>query len=130
VFDDDEACYPTCEDVPEEEISRFNRSMFPPALNQARHNTACSGSLVLSCLIRATGWATPRWGGRLRCWLAAHLPLPQQWTCSAVQIYSLLVSLKVNGLIYIPPNRFRRFLVHKKNTEPAVLMVPLVLAGH
>ena len=42
---------------------------------------------VLSCLIRATGWANaPRWGGRLRCWLAAPLPLPQQWTCSAVQI--------------------------------------------
>ena len=44
-------------------------------------------ALVLSCLIRATGWANaPRWGGRLRCWLAAPLPLPQQWTCSAVQI--------------------------------------------
>jgi hypothetical protein len=29
-------------------------------------------------LIRATGWAgAPRWGGRLRCWLAAPLPLPQ-----------------------------------------------------
>jgi hypothetical protein len=44
--------------------------------------------LVLSCLIRATGWANaPRWGGRLRCWLATPLPLPQQWTsCSAVQI--------------------------------------------
>jgi hypothetical protein len=43
--------------------------------------------LVLSCLIRATGWANaPREGGRLRCWLAAPLPLPQQWTCSAVQI--------------------------------------------
>ena len=41
----------------------------------------------LVCLIRATGWANaPRWGGRLRCWLAAPLPLPQQWTCSAVQI--------------------------------------------
>jgi hypothetical protein len=46
-----------------------------------------AGSLVLSCLIRATGWANaPRWGGRLRCWLATPLPLPQQWTCSAVQI--------------------------------------------
>ena len=45
------------------------------------------GLLVLSLLIRATGWANaPRWGGRLRCWLAAPLPLPQQWTCSAVQI--------------------------------------------
>jgi hypothetical protein len=64
------------------------------------------GCLVLSCLIyieperlrawgevaawasiRATGWAdAPRWGGRLRCWLATPLPLPQQWTCSAVQI--------------------------------------------
>jgi hypothetical protein len=43
--------------------------------------------LVLSCLIRATGWAdAPRWGRRLRCWLATPLPLPQQWTCSAVQI--------------------------------------------
>jgi hypothetical protein len=35
VFDDDEACYPTYEDVPEEEISRFNRSMFPPAQQSA-----------------------------------------------------------------------------------------------
>jgi hypothetical protein len=44
------------------------------------------GCLVLSYLIRATGWAdAPRWGGRLRCWLAAPLPLPQQWTCRAVQ---------------------------------------------
>ena len=42
---------------------------------------------VLPCLTRATGWAdAPRWGGRLRCWLATPLPLPQQWTCSAVQI--------------------------------------------
>jgi hypothetical protein len=41
----------------------------------------------VSCLIRATGWVNaPRWGGRLRCWLATPLPLPQQWTCSVVQI--------------------------------------------
>jgi hypothetical protein len=47
----------------------------------------CVSCLVLSCLIRATGWAdAPRWGGRLRCWLAAPSPLPQPWTCSAVQI--------------------------------------------
>jgi hypothetical protein len=46
-----------------------------------------SGTSCLSCLIRATGWANaPRWGGRLRCWLVTPLPLPQQWTCSAVQI--------------------------------------------
>jgi hypothetical protein len=33
------------------------------------------GGLVLSCLIRATGWANaPRWGGRLRCWLAPPPP--------------------------------------------------------
>ena len=43
--------------------------------------------LVLSCLIHASCWANaPRWGGRLRCWLAAPLPLPQTWTCCAVQI--------------------------------------------
>jgi hypothetical protein len=43
--------------------------------------------LVLSCLIHASCWANaPRWGGRLRCWLAAPLPLPQTWTCRAVQI--------------------------------------------
>ena len=42
---------------------------------------------VLSCLIHASCWANaPRWGGRLRCWLAAPLPLPQTWTCCAVQI--------------------------------------------
>jgi hypothetical protein len=30
------------------------------------------------CLIHASCWANaPRWGGRLRCWLAAPLPLPQ-----------------------------------------------------
>ena len=41
----------------------------------------------LSCLIHASCWANaPRWGGRLRCWLAAPLPLPQTWTCCAVQI--------------------------------------------
>jgi hypothetical protein len=35
----------------------------------------------------AAGWANaPRWGGRLRCWLATPLPLPRTWTCSAVQI--------------------------------------------
>jgi hypothetical protein len=47
------------------------------------------GSCVLSCLIHASCWAgAPRWGGRLRCWLAAPLPLPQTWTrtCCAVQI--------------------------------------------
>ena len=41
----------------------------------------------MSCLIHASCWANaPRWGGRLRCWLAAPLPLPQTWTCCAVQI--------------------------------------------
>jgi hypothetical protein len=41
----------------------------------------------LSCLIQASCWENaPRWGGRLRCWLAAPLPLPQTWTCCAVQI--------------------------------------------
>jgi hypothetical protein len=59
--------------------------------------------LVLSCLIRATGWANaPRWGGRLRCWLAAPLPLPQQWTCSAVQIVTHAVS---NWGDFPPPRR-------------------------
>jgi hypothetical protein len=44
-------------------------------------------SLVLSCLTHASCWANaPRWGGRLRCWPAAPLPLPQTWTCCAVQI--------------------------------------------
>jgi hypothetical protein len=45
------------------------------------------GVLALSCLIHASCWANaPRWGGRLHCWLAAPPPLPQTWTCCAVQI--------------------------------------------
>jgi hypothetical protein len=41
-------------------------------------------SLCLALPYTATGWAdAPRWGGRLRCWPATPLPLPQQWTCSA-----------------------------------------------
>ena len=59
----------------------------PRARSEALRRAPGMCVLVLSCLIRATGWANaPRWGGRLRCWLAAPLPLPQQWTCSAVQI--------------------------------------------
>jgi hypothetical protein len=45
---------------------------------------------ALSCLVLhapLAGRTLPAgWGGRLRCWLATPLPLPQQWTCSAVQI--------------------------------------------
>jgi hypothetical protein len=55
--------------------------------------------LVLSCLIHASCWANaPRWGGRLRCWLAAPLPLPQTWTCSAVQIVT-----RVSLSLYLGP---------------------------
>jgi hypothetical protein len=55
----------------------------PPGFSRA-WVCAC---LVLPCLIHASCWAgAPRWGGRLRCWLASPLPLPQTWTCCAVQI--------------------------------------------
>ena len=73
---------------------RAARCVVAPGVPLERRESRCGFflflvcALVLSCLIRATGWANaPRWGGRLRCWLATPLPLPQQWTCSsAVQI--------------------------------------------
>jgi hypothetical protein len=66
---------------------------------QSRRTHGWPSGLVLSCLIRATGWANaPRWGGRLRCWLATPLPLPQQWTCSAMQI-----ATRVPLLLYLGP---------------------------
>jgi hypothetical protein len=55
--------------------------------------------LALPCLTHASCWAgAPRWGGRLRCWLAAPLPLPQTWTCSAVQI-----ATRVSLSLYLGP---------------------------
>jgi hypothetical protein len=52
-----------------------------------------------SCLTDASCWANaPRWGGRLRCWHAAPLPLPQTWTCCAVQIVA-----RVPLLLYLGP---------------------------
>jgi hypothetical protein len=72
----------------------------------------------LSCLICATGWANaPRWGGRLRCWLAAPLPLPQQWTCSAVQIVT-------RGLPLLASAHFQRDkTAHKVQTIWAIAHV-------
>jgi hypothetical protein len=62
----------------------FHLVLLPPQhghfyYDDAFHHRAVSPPRPrLSCLIRATGWANaPRWGGRLRCWLAAPLPLPQ-----------------------------------------------------
>jgi hypothetical protein len=47
-------------------------------------------NVVLSCLYRLytprAGRALPAGGGGLRCWFAAPPPLPQTWTCCAVQI--------------------------------------------
>ena len=59
----------------------------PPGTELHCRNPQKNATRVLSCLIHASCWANaPRWGGRLRCWLAAPLPLPQTWTCCAVQI--------------------------------------------
>jgi hypothetical protein len=87
----------------------------------------CRNLLVLSCLIRASCWANaPRWGGRLRCWLAAPLPLPQtSWTCCAVQIVT-----RVPLSLYLGPRLVNVVSLRKRPTatRAATPTIPLPTA--
>ena len=81
----------------------------------------------MSCLIHASCWANaPRWGGRLRCWLAAPLPLPQTWTCCAVQIVtrvplSLYLGPRLVNVVSLRKRPNSLYLQHKLSPYPDAL---------
>ena len=69
----------------------------------------------MSCLI-----------GRLRCWLAAPLPLPQTWTCCAVQIVtrvplSLYLGPRLVNVVSLRKRPNSLYLQHKLSPYPDAL---------
>ena len=103
----------------------------------SHYDSASHGVSNLSCLIHASCWANaPRWGGRLRCWLAAPLPLPQTWTCCAVQIatrvpLSLYLGPRLVNAVSLRKRPNSLSLQHKLSPYPGALQhifpPPLVL---